>query len=81
MRFIKSLTFLVGFVFLIAAAPKTTAPMRTDWKDVEQAIGRAGTLLPGDVYKVGFPRGDLAVTSADRPPSERLVAKVFPANC
>jgi hypothetical protein len=29
---------------------------------VEQALGRAGTLMPGDVYKVSFPRSDLTVT-------------------
>jgi hypothetical protein len=40
----------------VAAAPKS------DWKDVEQALGRAGTLLPGEVYKVSFPRSDLTVT-------------------
>lgn len=49
---------LVSSIFLLFAA----APARTDWKDVAQALGRAGTLQPGDVYKVSFPRGDLAVT-------------------
>jgi hypothetical protein len=29
---------------------------------VEQALGRAGSVQPGDVYKVSFPRGDLSVT-------------------
>jgi hypothetical protein len=58
MRLIKSLAFLTAFVLLVAAAPKKGA----DWKDVEQAIGRAGSLQPGEVYKVSFPRGDLAVT-------------------
>jgi len=33
-----------------------------DWKPVEQALGRAGAEQPGGVYKVGFPRSDLAVT-------------------
>jgi Domain of Unknown Function (DUF1259) len=33
-----------------------------DWKQVDQALGRAGAMLPGDVYRVGFPRGDLHVT-------------------
>src|SRR5207237_10833905 len=47
---------------LVAATPKKANPARLDWKEVEQAIGRAGTLQPGDVYKVSFPRGDLAVT-------------------
>src|SRR5437870_9213279 len=62
MRLSKSVLSLLALLTLIAAAPKKANPKRTDWKDVEQAIGRAGTLQPGDVYKVSFPRGDLAVT-------------------
>jgi hypothetical protein len=52
----KALVIVSSFLLLVAAAPKR------DWKDVEQALGRAGTLLPGDVYKVSFPRSDLTVT-------------------
>jgi len=54
---------LIGasLLFLVAATPKKSSA-RADWKDVEAAIGHAGTLLPGDVYKVSFPRGDLSVT-------------------
>lgn len=47
----------VGASFLAAA----TSP--TDWKPVEQALGRAGSVQPGGVYKAGFPRSDLAVTA------------------
>ena len=35
----------------------------TDWKDVEQALGKAGSMQPGDVYKVSLPRSDLKVTA------------------
>jgi hypothetical protein len=35
-----------------------------DWKPVEQALGKAGSMQPGDVYKVSFPRSDLRVTAA-----------------
>jgi hypothetical protein len=52
----KALLIVSSVLLLVAAAPKR------DWKDVEQAFGRAGTLLPGDVYKVSFPRSDLTVT-------------------
>jgi len=52
----KTLVIVSSLLLLVAAAPKR------DWKDVEQALGRAGTLLPGDVYKVSFPRSDLTVT-------------------
>lgn len=44
-------------VFVLASAASAK-----DWKDVADAFGRAGTLQPGDVYKVGFPRGDLTVS-------------------
>src|SRR5262249_50462155 len=33
----------------------------TDWKAVEQALGKAGSMQPGDVYKVSLPRSDLKV--------------------
>lgn len=36
----------------------------TDWKPVEQALGKAGSIQPGDVYKVSLPRSDLKVTAA-----------------
>ena len=47
-------------ILLVAADP---VPHRSDWKDVEQALGRAGSVQPGDVYKVSFPRSDLAVVA------------------
>ncbi len=34
-----------------------------DWKQVDQAIGRAGAAQPGEVYKFSFPRSDLHVTA------------------
>jgi Domain of Unknown Function (DUF1259) len=34
----------------------------TDWKAVEQTLGKAGSIQPGDVYKVSLPRSDLKVT-------------------
>jgi hypothetical protein len=58
----KSLLVLFSVVLLVGVAAEKPDPARTNWKDVEQAIGRAGTLLPGGVYKVGFPRSDLSVT-------------------
>ena len=58
----KALLIVSSILLLVAATPKTATTTRTDWKDVEEAIGRAGTVQPSDVYKVSFPRGDLAVT-------------------
>lgn len=37
-------------------------PGANDWKVVEQALGKAGSMQPGDVYKVSLPRSDLQVT-------------------
>ena len=34
-----------------------------DWKQVEIALGKAGSMQPGDVYKVSLPRSDLKVTA------------------
>jgi Domain of Unknown Function (DUF1259) len=36
-------------------------PAQTDWSAVAHALGRAGAMQPGDVYKVSFPRSDLTV--------------------
>ena len=53
----KSMLVLSAALLLVAAAP------RKEWKDVEEALGRAGSVQPGDVYKVSFPRGDLTVVA------------------
>jgi Domain of Unknown Function (DUF1259) len=46
----------------------TTSPQQagaTEWKNVEQALGKAGAVQPDGVYKVSFPRSDLKVTVDD----------------
>jgi len=61
MRFHKTLTIALGVALLAGGA----APARgadPDWKAVEQALGKAGQLQPGDVFRVGMPRTDLSVT-------------------
>lgn len=57
MRPFKSLLSFLALLVLVAATPKK------DWKDVEAALGRAGTVQPDGAYKVSFPRGDLSVTT------------------
>jgi len=50
-----------------AAEPSAQAarsPSQIDWKAVDKALGRTGTMQPGDVYRFGMPRGDLQVTVA-----------------
>src|SRR4029434_3363601 len=45
---------------LCSAAPVPAA--EPDWKAVEQALGKTGQLMPGDVYRIGTPRTDTNVT-------------------
>src|SRR5581483_5075686 len=42
--------------------PAVSQPSATEWKAVEDALGRSGQMQPGDVFKVTFPRADLHVT-------------------
>jgi hypothetical protein len=58
------------FVLAAWSAPQTengnpnsaSSQTATDWKAIEQALGKAGSVQPGDVYKVSLPRSDLKVT-------------------
>ena len=65
MRTFKSLLFVLAVFVLVAAAPKN------DWKDVEAALGRAGTVQPDGAYKVSFP--DAVVVHLDTDHSRRPV--------
>jgi hypothetical protein len=66
-------TFPVATLFVLVAcsAPQNDSGQANnqpqagaaDWKTVEQALGKAGSLQPGDVYKVSLPRSDLKVTA------------------
>src|SRR5437870_7030993 len=57
------------FVLVACSAPQNQSGQAnnqqpaaaTDWKPVEQALGKAGSMQPGDVYKVSLPRSDLKV--------------------
>jgi hypothetical protein len=61
---------LTVFVLAASSAPQTNTPASgeqqsaTDWKPVEQALGKVGSMQPGDVYRVSLPRNDLKVTVA-----------------
>ena len=61
MNRIRVVVLTVFALLLIAAAPKSQ-PKAFDWTPVGDALGRAGSMQAGDVYKVAFPRSDLAVT-------------------
>lgn len=41
--------------------PQAGSSSNYSWKDVEQAMGRSGTLTPDSVYKFSMPRSDLDV--------------------
>jgi hypothetical protein len=53
---------VIVFAALAVIGPTDRAAAAPDWKGVEQAIGKAGTLMPGGVYRVGLPRTDLTVS-------------------
>src|SRR5204863_8843601 len=54
---------VVGFGVLVALAVPAAAPAADpDWKAVEQALGKAGQMQSGDVFRIGMPRTDLNVT-------------------
>jgi hypothetical protein len=48
--------------FLVALLPALGGAAEPDWKAVENALGKSGQLQAGDVFRVGMPRTDLAVT-------------------
>ena len=47
-----------------AQTPGQTASTSSEWKPVEDAMGRAGLSQPGDVYRFNMPRKDLHVVLA-----------------
>src|SRR5258708_2661149 len=62
---------LLAKVLIIGASVVATGQTRpantsqssaADWKAVETAIGKTGSLQPGDVFKIGLPRNDLMVS-------------------
>ncbi len=57
----KSALVLFGLIVMVAV-PVVARAADPDWKAVEQALGKPGQIQPGDVFRVGMPRTDLAVT-------------------
>jgi hypothetical protein len=66
---VRSLVLAAVTLVLTYAAVMSKGNLNTqqssalDWKTVEQALGKAGSMQPGDVYKVSLPRGDLKVSA------------------
>lgn len=73
-QFTAAMTVMLVMTILVivaSSAPESpqrtvnTAPQQTgaeDWKAVGQALGKEGSMQPGDVYKVSLPRSDLHVS-------------------
>lgn len=60
---VLSFVFIAAFVGASYSKPAPAASnTSTDWGPVEQAMGRNGTQMPGDVMKFSMPRSDLKVT-------------------
>lgn len=67
----------VGVMVLVAACAPGSTPeasadasaagaatvQEIDWEAVDAAMGRSGSMQPGEVYRYGIPRSDLSVTS------------------
>jgi hypothetical protein len=51
---------LASLIFALMLTGQAEAA--TNWKSVDQALGRAGIVQPGDVHRYSFPRSDLAVS-------------------
>ena len=65
----KSVFFLMTLlVVLVPVSPQQEPnPTSPEWKPVEEALGRKGSVQPGDVFKFSMPRSDLKVTVAGTP--------------
>jgi hypothetical protein len=61
---IGALMLVVSCVFVDA---QQTSQTPGEWKLIEDALGRKGSLQPGDVFKFGMPRSDLKVTVEGTP--------------
>lgn len=63
--FVAGLLLQVGAYAPAAQAqePARQATSEIDWRAVERALGRSGSMQPGGVFKFAMPRSDLSVTS------------------
>jgi len=56
----------IATVFVAGGGAAVGAPSQqvadVDWSAVQDALGRPGTMMPGDVFRIGMPRTDLKVT-------------------
>lgn len=62
--FTASLAALAGCLSGTVLAAQQPPLTPSAWASVEEALGRKGTVQPGNIIKFSFPRGDLSVTLA-----------------
>jgi hypothetical protein len=63
LRLVVILAGVLAIALVGVTVPRTAAQQASDadWKAVEQALGKSGQLMPGDVFRVAMPRTDLKV--------------------
>src|SRR5215831_12407182 len=58
-------------IVLVSSTAAVGAPAQqtsdVDWNAVQTALGRPGTMMAGDVFRIGMPRTDLKVTVNEVP--------------
>src|SRR2546429_5798413 len=60
-RILNPAIVVLGLVAIVST-PAVARAADPDWKAVERELGKSGQIQPGDVFRVGMPRTDLAVT-------------------
>src|ERR1700746_2632529 len=61
MNVISSITRLASLALATMLSTSALAA-KGDWDQVAEALGKSGSEMPGNVYRVGLPRSDLKVT-------------------
>src|SRR5205085_11762239 len=64
-RCLSSIVVILTLGSGVSACAQQSA--NSEWKPVEDALGRKGSPQPGEVYKFSMPRSDLKVTVAGTP--------------
>ena len=54
-------TSAIALVFVASLLAQTSKTTGLDTSAIDRALGRSGQAMPGDVYRVAFPRTDLSV--------------------
>jgi hypothetical protein len=60
--FLYSILIVVTAIAVRAQAPASPRAGALDTAAIDRALGKSGQMMPGDVYRVAFPRSDLNVT-------------------